>query len=62
MSKLPKGRRNSTANQKSVTAREILKEMSISYPVMYEGCMKDVIQGIMNDNDSASGKHTILQH
>ncbi|KAG1562450.1 hypothetical protein G6F49_000907 [Rhizopus delemar] len=59
MSKLPKGRRNSAANQKSVTAREILKEMSISYPVMYEGCMKDVIQGIMNDNDSASAEEEL---
>ncbi|KAG1459875.1 hypothetical protein G6F56_006067 [Rhizopus delemar] len=50
----PKGRRQASSKQKTEAAQEILKEISISYPVMFEGCLKDIVQEISKENDNIS--------
>lgn len=52
----PKGRRQASSKQKTEAAQEILKEISISYPVMFEGCLKDIVQEISKENDNISSK------
>ena len=56
MAKEPKGRRQTALSQKALTAQSILKEISITYPVMYEGCLTEITKGIMNDKDNIAGR------
>lgn len=53
LSKTAKGRRRNALTQRGIIAQELLKEISTTYPTMYSAYMKDIIQEIMNDNDSA---------
>lgn len=53
LSKTAKGRRRNASTQRGIIARELLKEISTTYPTMYTAYMKDILQEIMSDNDSA---------
>jgi hypothetical protein len=52
MTKLGKGRRANASTQKSLIAQKIMSDMSTVYPSMYTSSLKDIINEIMNDNDS----------
>ncbi|KAG1456183.1 hypothetical protein G6F55_006644 [Rhizopus delemar] len=43
-----------TLSKRVIASRDILKEISVSYPIMYEECMNDLVQGIAIDNDSTT--------
>lgn len=60
LSKVTKGRRRTVSTQKAVLAQELLKEISITYPTMYNSFTKDIIAEIMNDNDSAGNIFIII--
>lgn len=45
-----------TLSKRFIASRDILKEISVSYPIMYEECMDDLVQRIATDNDSTTGK------
>ncbi|CEG69090.1 hypothetical protein RMATCC62417_05229 [Rhizopus microsporus] len=60
MAKEPKGRRQTALSQKALTAQSILKEISITYPVMYEGCLTEITKGIMNDKDNIAEELELL--
>lgn len=53
LAKAAKGRRRNASTQRGIIAQELLKEISTTYPSMYNAYMKDIIEEIMNDNDSA---------
>ncbi|KAI8080901.1 armadillo-type protein [Thamnidium elegans] len=54
LSKTAKGRRRTASTQRGTIARELLKEISTTYPTMYTTYMKDILQEIMSDNDNTS--------
>lgn len=60
LSKAAKGRRRTASTQKAVIARELLKEISTTFPTMYSTYMKDILQEIMNDNDSNGKLETLI--
>lgn len=54
LSKESTGRRNATSTPRAVVAQDLLKEVSTTYPTMYSSYMKDILQDIMDDNDSTA--------
>lgn len=63
MTKLGKGRRANASTQKSLIAQKIMSDMSTVYPSMYTSSLKDIINEIMNDNDSTAdeGLHLLSE-
>jgi sister-chromatid-cohesion protein PDS5 len=55
-------RSNNAVNaQRPLIAQELLKEISTIYPTMYNTNMKDILQGIMDDNDSSAAADESLE-
>jgi sister-chromatid-cohesion protein PDS5 len=51
LSKPTRGRRRSAASDAALVARTILKEISTTYPTMYNDSLEDIFNQIMADND-----------
>ncbi|KAI9267841.1 armadillo-type protein [Sporodiniella umbellata] len=49
--KQSEGRRQALLSQKATIAQEMLKEIAVSYPTMYEGFVKDLTQEISNNGN-----------
>lgn len=52
IAKSNKGRRANVTTQRSLAAQKVLSDISTLYPSMYTNNLKDIINEIMDDNDS----------
>ncbi|KAI8992505.1 armadillo-type protein [Pilobolus umbonatus] len=58
IARAPRNRRQSVS-PRSVVAQEILKEISASYPVMYDTFMDDLLHSLLNDNNDATSEENL---
>lgn len=54
-------RDNAATMQRAAIAQELLKEMSTTFPTMYNNNMKDILQDIMDDNDGSAAADESLE-
>jgi sister-chromatid-cohesion protein PDS5 len=59
LSKESTGRRRVVSTQRAIIAQDLLKEVSTTYPTMYHTYMKDILNDIMEDNDSTAADESL---